>query len=333
MTHSSTLSAPLLTVFLLLFSLAFSVHSHASSHEHLSLSHSPIELSSLFPQQQVKRCDNTDPDMTINPNQPLVLIIHGCFGSAGQFKALAGVYEHLGQQAICYEYNDRRRLDAVSGELIDVLNTLGDVLDEQRLIVLGHSQGGLITRRALTLNHPSGKRVQHKNIDIATVSSPFNGIEISSHCGTDWLRIASLGIVDAICYLVTGEKYLDIPPQADFIQNPGKLAENVSSHLVIKTDETGTCRTLSESGHCSEDDYVFSVTEQTQPSVEGSDNASALVIPAGHVEIVGGGAEVPWKLIDALQDFELMDDVEARDAVSFAQWVNHLYLYELERFQ
>ncbi|GMQ48506.1 esterase/lipase family protein [Vibrio sp. 10N] len=284
-----------------------------------------VDLTTLFPEQSVKRCDNSKQPLNINREQPLVLIVHGCFASAGQFKALAGVYEHLDQQVACFEYDDRDSLERVSGELAQSINKLNTVVGGEKLTIIGHSQGGLISRRAVTADRQDGKTVTHADLELVTVSAPFNGIEASSHCGINWLRIATLGIIDGICYLVTGEKYLQIPPQTDFINYPGDLAPEVSRHLIIKTDESGTCRSNSSSGECTQDDYVFSLNEQSQLSVDNMRRSESTTVAAGHAEIVGNEVEVPWKLIETLQQFEVMARPNQAELEQFYVVVQNIY--------
>lgn len=284
-----------------------------------------VDLNTLFPEQSVKRCDNSKQPLHIRIEQPLVLIVHGCFASAGHFKALAGVYEHLGQQTACFEYDDRESLEKVSGNLAQTVNKLSSVIGDNKMTIIGHSQGGLISRRAVTKNRQDGKSITHSNLELVTVSAPFNGIEASSHCGISWLRMATLGIVDGICYLVTGEKYLQIPPQTDFINYPGDLAPEVSRHLIIKTDESGTCRSNSSSGECTQDDFVFTLNEQSQLSVDNMKRSESTTIAAGHAEIVGNEVEVPWKLIETLQQFEVMARPNQSELEQFYAVVQKIY--------
>ncbi|MGV2986074.1 esterase/lipase family protein [Vibrio sp. E150_011] len=284
-----------------------------------------VDLSTLFPEQTVRSCGSASEPLRLSKNEPLVLIVHGCFASEGQFKALSEVYAELGQQTACFEYDDRRRLDDVAADLIDAANTLSPVLGDQKLTVLGHSQGGLITRRAATDHDSDGKHIIHHPLEIATISAPFKGIEVASHCGTTWLRVASLGIVDAICYAVTGAKYLDIPPQAEFIETPGELVPQLDRHLIIKTDEVNTCRIQDANGQCIKDDYVFSLTEQSKSRVDRSVQGQAITVHAGHAEIVGNETVTPWKLIEVLQRYGLMATPDPSDVETFTMSVNRIY--------
>jgi hypothetical protein len=289
-----------------------------------------VDLTTLFPHQSVKRCDNSTQPQHISREQPLVLIVHGCFASAGHFKALAGVYEHLDQQTACFEYDDRESLEQVSGDLAQSIDLLSSVVGDEKLTIIGHSQGGLISRRALMANRQDGNTVTHPNLELVTVSAPFNGIEASSHCGISWLRIATLGIIDGVCYLVTGKKYLQIPPQTDFINHPGDLVTEVSRHLLIKTDESGTCRSKNSLGECKQDDYVFSLNEQSQMFIDQLSRAESTTVAAGHAEIVGNEIEAPWKLIETLQQFEVMAYPNQAELEQFYVVVQNIYNNYLE---
>ncbi len=280
--------------------------------------------------KQIKRCDGLELPVTINTNQPLRLIVHGCNSSAKRFSALAKVYHELDQQTVCFEYNDRDRLDNVAKNLIDAMNSLEQLMNEQSITVIGHSQGGLIARRALSDYHTDNKKVESRNVDLVTISAPFSGIDAASHCGVGWLRIATLGIVDGICFLVTGAKYLDIPAHADFIVEPGNLLATVKTHLIIKTDESQTCRKAYASGNCAEDDYVFSLAEQTNDLVELQANAELVIIRAGHAEIVGDETTAPWKLISLLQSYGYMGQPKLMDKQDFTKIVNNIYQNQSE---
>ncbi len=247
----------------------------------------------------IKNCDGSPVD--IDANKPITVIVHGCFSSATKFRALADTYTEHGEQVVCFEYDDRRSLDEVSGDLIVAINMLSNIVVEQSINIVGHSQGGLISRRALIEDRQDYLTVQHKSLSLITVSAPFNGIDAANHCGIDMLRVASLGLVDVICYLATGDKYRQITSSSDFINNPGKLVPAVQSHLVVKTREENTCRVF-ENGKCIEDDYVFSLEEQTKKNIEDDQRAHVVTMNAGHVEIVGSELTTPQKLVRLFQE-------------------------------
>lgn len=210
------------------------------------------------------------------------------------------------QQAVCFEYNDRDDLEVVSGNLAQAINELAVSIPNQTINIIGHSQGGLISRRALIANRIDSIRVEAHDIHLTTISSPFNGITASSHCGIEPLRIFSFGMVDLICYAVTGNKYLQITPSSYFVNHPGELIPSVTEHLLIKTDEEKSCRTFDNTGHCLEDDFVFSLDEQSNLKTDQATNVNALTVKAGHVEIVGNETYAPSKLLKILHENDLL---------------------------
>src|SRR5690348_12336452 len=54
--------------------------------------------------------DSPDRTLRFGASQPLHVLVHGCFGSSGQFRALAQVLAFHGQQAACFTYDDRAKL-------------------------------------------------------------------------------------------------------------------------------------------------------------------------------------------------------------------------------
>jgi hypothetical protein len=61
--------------------------------------------------------DNPDHSLHLKTGQPVYVLIHGCFGSSGQFRGLAQVLAFHGQQTVCFTYDDRARL-AQSAKLL-----------------------------------------------------------------------------------------------------------------------------------------------------------------------------------------------------------------------
>src|SRR5687767_3922579 len=45
--------------------------------------------------------DNPDRTLRLNSERPLTVLVHGCWGSSGQFRGLAQVLAFHGQQAAC----------------------------------------------------------------------------------------------------------------------------------------------------------------------------------------------------------------------------------------
>ncbi len=262
----------------------------------------------------------------INSTEPVAVIVHGCFSSAGRFRALADVFAFHGQQAICFEYDDRDSLELSSAQLADALNAINEVAPQVHIDVIGHSQGGLVARRALIGERSDHRRVLSDSLTLTTISAPFAGIQASAHCGQPTLTWLTLGLVKPVCQLITGSKYREIPPTSPFINQPGSLLTQVKHHYRIATDETDSCRQYDDAGRCTEDDYVFSLAEQRNPLVDRSPAAALIEIRAGHVEIVGNEVEPPYLLVELLQQKGILKPTPPDRMDALAQLLNDLFV-------
>ena len=249
---------------------------------------------------------SADTSIHLNSNEPVTVIVHGCFGSAALFRSLAQVFAFHGQQTVCFNYNDRDSMTQSSAELITALDALSSKMSNKNLTLIGHSQGGLISRRALIKERDDRLQVKNKKLTLVTISSPFAGIAAADHCGSTTARWLSLGLVVPICKLISGDKWYEITAPSPFIQQPGNMHDQVSSHLKIVTDERGTCRKYDEQDFCLEDDFVFSVNEQYFEKVDNATIVENLEVAAGHAEIVGDYRVIPHKLIKLLQDKSIL---------------------------
>lgn len=264
--------------------------------------------------------------LNLNHNEPITVIVHGCFSSAGRFRALADVFAFHGQQAICFNYNDRDSLKTSGLQLRQALFQLAQQLPLAPISVIAHSQGGLVARYALTDADPLQSLPLSSPIQLATVSSPFSGIDAATHCGWPWLAVASLGLTIPICQIATGDKWYEIPPGSAFITHPGRLTASVARHLTILTDERNSCRRVGEDGQCAQSDFVFSLAEQYQPRLGDEHRTSVIEIAAGHVEIVGDHQHAPEKLIALLQQQGLMRATAADERDDLQKLLALLYL-------
>jgi pimeloyl-ACP methyl ester carboxylesterase len=246
-------------------------------------------------------CDDAEAPVTLDRDAPVVVLVHGCSASAGRFRALARVFRFHGQQALCFTYDDRARLSRSAKQLGDAVSTLSKQVDDREVVVLGHSQGGLVARLALSGPdlHTDG------NLRLVTVSAPFNGIRAARDCGATWLHVLSFGTTIAACRFATGAKWNQIHSRASLVTHPSPLSAHVEEHLRIYTDERDTCRTQRADGTCQQDDFVFSLAEQVNVRmVDG--RARDVEVAAGHSEIVGNHEVEPRKLIGVLQKEHVM---------------------------
>lgn len=242
-----------------------------------------------------------DIELHLNAQAPVTVVVHGTFSSPRQFRSLAKAFALYGQQVVCFNYNDRGSLVKSSHELIVAIETLADVLQHPEILVLGHSQGGLVARRALIMQRADRLRVNNAKINLITVSAPFGGIKSATPCGSTALAWLSLGLIKPVCWIISGSKYKEITPDSEFIRHPGRLIPAIRSHLEIITDEAGTCRHYDSRGACVEDDYVFSIDEQINRRVDNDNRLSSILVKSGHVAIVGNATAAPQKLVGILQ--------------------------------
>ncbi|MBC7992630.1 MAG: alpha/beta hydrolase [Rhizobacter sp.] len=268
--------------------------------------------------------DSLDRTLRFDASQPLHVLVHGCFGSSGQFRALAQVLAFHGQQAACFTYDDRAKLNDSATELRQALKQLVDGSRLPQLTVIGHSQGALIARKSLTASLAGPLPERAVDLRLVTVSGPFAGIESARTCGKVWLYPVSLGLLPLSCYAVTGPKWTDITYSSRFIREPGQLAPQVGNYLKIDTDERGSCR-REEAGRCVESDDIFSLDEQRHPVVEADARTKRVLVPAGHVEIVGDKRVAPTKLIEVLQAEGVLRLTSPTQASAFERLLARLY--------
>lgn len=244
--------------------------------------------------------DNPNHSLHLTSNQPIHVLVHGCFGSSGQFRGLAQVLAFHGQQTVCFTYDDRAKLTKSATELRRGIDLLAEQTRAPQITIIGHSQGGLIAHKSLTdlPIRPPGHRA---DLRLVTISGPFNGMAVAQTCGRTWLYPLTVGLLPLSCYAVTGAKWADITYSSPFIREPGTLIPQVSKFLKIDTDESGTCR-REHGGRCVKEDKVFSLAEQRNPIVETDRRALRVEVRAGHVEIVGDKRVAPTKLITILQE-------------------------------
>ena len=267
-----------------------------------------------------------DPDRTVNLNshEPVVVLVHGCFGSSGQFRALAQVLAFQGQQTACFTYDDRAALDVSASELSGAMMSLAGSLQQSRITLMGHSQGALVARRAMTEARFSDESAKGAEFRLVTVSGPFAGIAAARACGITALNVISLGLNSLLCRALTGPKYADITSSSLFIRSPGALSPKVMDYLKINTDERGSCRRY-DGGRCIESDLIFELEEQYFASVDEWPGTRNLRIKAGHVEIVGDRNTAPVKLIAALQEQGVIRATEPERQSAFRLMLSRVY--------
>ena len=272
--------------------------------------------------------DDGDRTLRFSSAHPVTVLVHGCYGSTGQFRGLAQVLAFQGQQAACFTYDDRAALDVSAAELaasIDrLLALMATPAGARPVTLIGHSQGALIARRAVTEGRPYGLGRPDADLELVTISGPFAGIAAADACGSPVVRALSLGLIAPMCRLGTGDKWADITYTSDFIRRPGTLSKRIARHLKVDTDERDSCRHLLDD-RCVQDDLTFSLDEQRNPAVDHDAAATVVEVKAGHVEIVGDEHKAPVKLIAILQQYGIIRPTAPDRAAAFDAMLTDVY--------
>jgi pimeloyl-ACP methyl ester carboxylesterase len=247
-------------------------------------------------------CGADAAELQLDPARPLVLFVPGRGDSGERYAALSYHFEIEGKQTACFAYDDRASLEESAGGLARALAALQARLPPGRITVIGHSLGGLVARRALVAERERRLDPGAFTYTLVTVAAPFGGIRSAADCGRTWLHLLTLGASAAVCGLVAGHTWQEIPPNSDFMRRPGTLLPAVTEVIGVLTLERGACRRRSLRGGCDEPDAVFSLGEQRNPIVEADPRWSRVQVVAGHVEIVGDPGTPPTKLIAILQE-------------------------------
>lgn len=247
-------------------------------------------------------CGADGAEVQLDPAQPLVLFVPGRADSGERYAALSYRFEVEGKQTACFAYDGRDSLEESAGRLAQVLGALQARLPPGRITVVGHSLGGLVARRALVVERARRLDPGPFTYTLVTVATPFGGIRSAADCGRTWLHLLTLGASAAVCGLVAGQTWQEIPPNSDFMRKPGTLLPAVTEAIAVVTLERGACRRQGLRGGCDEPDAVFSLGEQRNPAVEADPRWTRVQVAAGHVEIVGDPGTPPTKLISILQE-------------------------------
>lgn len=228
-----------------------------------------------------------DPRLQLDRAAPVAVLVHGYHGTPSHLRPLAQALADRGLQTICFEYDDREMLITSANELARSIEALAGVLVHPDITIVGHSQGGLIARKALVAELAEPVRAPGAHLNLVTVAAPFAGTASARLCASTTARVLTLGIGDLVCRLVSGKKWYEITHASDFIRAPGTLVDTVHEHLIVVTDEAGSCRRFNARGTCTLGDYVVGVQEQDYPPVKADPRATRVLVKAGHSQIVG----------------------------------------------
>lgn len=247
-------------------------------------------------------CGSSPAALALDPGRPLVLFVPGKGDRGGRYAELAWRFERVGAQTACFTYDDRASLEVSSAQLIRALEAVEARLRPGRITLVAHSQGGLVARRALVAERQDRvETVAGFTYTLVTAATPFGGVKSARDCGRLWLHILTLGTSAAVCNLVAGDAWQELPPNSRFIRHPGTLVPEVTEAIAVVTQERGICRRRTPGGGCDESDTVFSMGEQRNAAIEADPRWVRVEVAAGHDEIVGDLGTPPLKLIGVLE--------------------------------
>jgi len=218
------------------------------------------------------------------PRQPVAVVVHGINPLAGDLDPLAQDLAQRGYRTFLFHYKDKQDLDKSSSQLEAALRPLAR--NAKSMVIVAHSMGGLISRRALTEGRPGGLPEQTLPIKLITIASSFGGFK-----SANWARL-DLGLGPGA--------FDDLGTRARFIRKPGKLRSNVV-HVKIETDEEG--KTLKR-GSKRQKDTVVKLKQQRQATVDAAAKAIHLV-DTGHVGSVRDDARQVSAAVQKILSAEL----------------------------
>ena len=113
------------------------------------------------------------------PSDVLLVLVHGICMHDGQWGAeqAAALAEGLGATEIRARYNSGRHVSQTGRDLADGLEALvtGWPRPVRRVVIVGHSMGGLAARSALHVAGEAGRRWLERDVSLVTLGSPHHG--------------------------------------------------------------------------------------------------------------------------------------------------------------
>lgn len=154
-----------------------------------------------------------------DPQRIPVLFVHGIGGTPRDFKTLIDNLDHVRYQAWAFHYPSGFRLRTIAGGLLHILNEIREQIGFQRVHVVAHSMGGLISRSML---HQLQATPEHRDmVDLlVTFSTPLEG-----HSAVKWgLRFTPEPV----------PAWIDIEPGSAFLAEISEpLPSTVSTYLLF----------------------------------------------------------------------------------------------------
>ncbi len=190
----------------------------------------------------------------IEPYSPLktpILFVHGTNGTPIGFKPIVEKMDRSRYQAWFYYYPSGVRIDAIAGALNNMVKSLHDNLGFDKLVIAGHSTGGLVSRAFILKNAVEDSQPYIKKL--ITLSTPWGGV-----------KTAQIGVKNAP---VVMPSWYDLSPDSEFISYlyNKSLPDHVQFYLMfgirgnfsmMMANNDGTIEIASEIDHRAQRDSV-----------------------------------------------------------------------------
>lgn len=208
--------------------------------------------------------------LPLDPKRPVAIWVHGYDPAQGEADPLLRDLQRRGYQVVRFRYDWEQRMDASADALVRAVRALRAEYSLPGLTVVAHSQGGLISRKAMTV----GRELTLAGdvpIELVTIASQFPGYGAANM--TYLLPKVNIFGVKA--------SHRDLRSWSPFIRDPGALGANVR-HVKVETNERGKKRL--EDGRLVDD---CSAPRQPQPQVDADPRlAHKATLELGHVGVL-----------------------------------------------
>jgi len=208
-----------------------------------------------------------------DPDRTPVLFVHGINGSPRNFMALIDSLDRSRFQAWIFSYPSGLRLPMLSAALQQLLEVLHRTYDFDKLHLVAHSMGGLVSRGSVNLCQQTGSCEYLRSY--TTLSTPWNGVA-SAKSGVEWAPT----VVPV---------WRDLDPSSEFVTSlfDTPLPEDLPYHLIFGFRQDSIFGSKSSDGVIVLSSQLRDAAQEQAQSIRGYDE--------GHVSILGSEA-VAYKL-------------------------------------
>ena len=154
------------------------------------------------------------------------------------------------------------RAIALKQEILEILKSSG----ADKVHIIGHSMGGLVARKSLTVDHLNSE-ISNLKVDLITLATPFGGMR-----SANMVRLMPISFFNRMFGL--DESFKNLGSRSEFIRHPGQLSPNVR-HFKIDTIEKGQSLEILKIRNQTQDD----VNSQLEPGYP-------VQIATGHVDVL-----------------------------------------------